>query len=93
MNYCNCKDAAVKSIRNILNVLHILYVRRKSNKEDGVRHLFKHHVSFKEGKAETPTTSNLSYKPHNQLLLLNFDFLEELKHVLLRLIHFTTTSE
>lgn len=57
MNYCNCKDAAVKSIRNILNVLHVLYVRRKSNKEDGVRHLFKHHVSFKEGKAETPTTS------------------------------------
>lgn len=57
MNYCNCKDAAVKSIRNILNVLHILYVRRKFNKEDGVRHLFKHHVFFKEGKAETPTTS------------------------------------
>lgn len=49
--------------------------------------------SLKRAKQKLLPLPNLSYKPHNQLLLLNFDFLEELKHVLLRLIHFTTTSE
>jgi hypothetical protein len=43
-----------KNSKYTINVLK--HIQRKSNKEDGMRHLFKQDVSLIQGKGETPTT-------------------------------------
>lgn len=49
-----------------------------------MRHLLNKMSPLSRVKQKLPPLSNLSYETHNQLLVLNFDLLYELKHVLLR---------